>query len=111
MFIFLQALTKIPRKAYYLATKVGRYENYVEKMFDFSAEKIFSSFEKSLKLLGVDYVDVIPVHDIEFAENINQIIGGNVLKKKVVDVHLKIHSFAIIFYCSKMSGLSNLPNS
>lgn len=57
----LQALKGIPRQAYYIATKVGRYELDHENMFNFTAEKTRKSIEKSLKLLGVDYVDVIQV--------------------------------------------------
>lgn len=59
--IYGKALKDIPREAYYIATKVGRYELEPEKMFDFSAKKTRESVEKSLKLLGLDYVDVIQV--------------------------------------------------
>lgn len=65
----------IPRQAYYIATKVGRYDLDVEGMFDFSAEKTIASVNKSLDLLGLDYVDVIQAHDIEFAKDINQVIN------------------------------------
>lgn len=57
-----RALKDVPRSAYYLATKVGRYENTYEGMFDFSAKKTRASIEKSLELLGLEYVDVIQVH-------------------------------------------------
>jgi aryl-alcohol dehydrogenase-like predicted oxidoreductase len=53
---------------------VGRYEPNFEKMFDFSAAKTIESVDQSLQLLGLDYVDVIQVHDIEFADDINQVI-------------------------------------
>lgn len=56
----------IPRKAYYLATKVGRYEKDPKLMFDFSAEKTRKSIETSLKRLGVDYIDVIQVNITNF---------------------------------------------
>lgn len=56
-----KALKTVPRSAYYLATKVGRYEKTYDKMFDYSAKKTRESVEKSLKLLGLDYVDVIQV--------------------------------------------------
>ncbi|KAK4880367.1 hypothetical protein RN001_008513 [Aquatica leii] len=52
-----QCLKGIPREAYYLATKVGRYEADPKVMFDFSAEKTRNSIDTSLKRLGVDYVD------------------------------------------------------
>lgn len=51
----------IPREAYYIATKVGRYELDYENMFNFSKEKTRKSINKSLELLGLNYVDVIQV--------------------------------------------------
>ncbi|XP_077302274.1 uncharacterized protein LOC143922816 isoform X2 [Arctopsyche grandis] len=62
-----KALQGIPRKAYYLATKVGRYELDFDNMFNFSTEKTMESFSNTLKRLDLDYVDLIQVHDIEFA--------------------------------------------
>lgn len=59
----LQALKGIPREAYYIATKVGRYELNYDDMFNFTVEKTRKSIKKSLELLGVDYVDVIQVKD------------------------------------------------
>ncbi|CAH1977442.1 unnamed protein product [Acanthoscelides obtectus] len=67
-------LEEIPRKAYYLATKVGRYEKDPKLMFDFSAEKTRESVEKSLKTLKVDYVDLIQVHDIDFAPSLDIVL-------------------------------------
>jgi hypothetical protein len=58
---FLQALKEIPRNAYYIATKVARYETDPRKMFDFSRDKTLASVDYSLKLLGLDYVDIIQV--------------------------------------------------
>ncbi|XP_024943745.1 L-galactose dehydrogenase isoform X2 [Cephus cinctus] len=43
-------------------------------MFNFTAEKTRKSFKRSLELLGLDYVDIIQVHDIEFAPSLNMII-------------------------------------
>lgn len=56
-----RALKDVPRKAYYIATKIGRYEVDVENMFDFSAKKTRESVEKSLELLGIETIDVIQV--------------------------------------------------
>lgn len=70
-----KALKGLPRQAYYIGTKVGRYEPDVLKMFDFSAKKTLEGVDKSLKLLGLDYVDVIQVHDLEFAENTDIIVN------------------------------------
>ncbi|KAJ9573802.1 hypothetical protein L9F63_008839, partial [Diploptera punctata] len=62
-----KALKGIPREAYYIATKVARYDPELRKMCDFSREKTLWSVDNSLKLLGLDYVDVIQIHDIQFA--------------------------------------------
>lgn len=70
-----KALKFVPRNSYYLATKVGRYGHDISDMFDFSAERTFKSVEESLCKLGVDYFDVLQVHDIEFAPNIDVIIN------------------------------------
>ncbi|XP_065163007.1 uncharacterized protein [Atheta coriaria] len=70
-----KCLDGIPREAYYVATKIGRYEKDPRKMFDFSPEKTRESLETSLKKLNVDYIDVIQMHDIEFAPSIDYLIN------------------------------------
>jgi len=70
-----KALKDIPRNAYYIATKVGRYETDPHKMFDFSRQKTLESVDHSLKLLGLDYVDIIQVHDIEFAPSVDIVVN------------------------------------
>lgn len=57
----LKCLEGIPRKAYYLATKVGRYEKDPQKMFDFSRDRTLKSIEESLNRLKLDYVDLLQV--------------------------------------------------
>ena len=73
------ALQNIPRNAYYIATKVGRYGAKAEKMFDFSVNTVTTKFEESLKNLHLDYVDVIQLHDVEFCMNLQQIVKVNPL--------------------------------
>lgn len=70
-----KALDGIPRTAYYIATKVGRYQPEVDKMFDFSAERTLQSVDESLQRMGLDYVDIIQVHDMEFAPSLDIIIN------------------------------------
>jgi L-galactose dehydrogenase len=65
-----KALPQIKRDRYYLATKVGQ---YTDGVFDFSAERVIRSVDESLARLGVEYVDLIQCHDIEFSD-IDQII-------------------------------------
>ncbi|XP_059146691.1 uncharacterized protein LOC131934638 isoform X2 [Physella acuta] len=70
-----KVLPSLPRSSYYVSTKVGRYEQDVERMFDFSAERTLASVDESLQRLGLDYVDVIQVHDMEFAPSLDIIIN------------------------------------
>lgn len=69
-----KALKTIPRNAYYIATKVGRYETGPGG-FDFSGARTRRSLTESLARLQLDYVDIIQIHDIEFAENLDVIIN------------------------------------
>ena len=61
-----QALREIPRDKYYLSTKVGRYGKDGVNMWDYSAERVTRSVYESMERLGIDYIDLINVHDIEF---------------------------------------------
>jgi aryl-alcohol dehydrogenase-like predicted oxidoreductase len=69
-----KALKGIPRDKYYLATKLGRYG---ENEFDFSPQRITSSVDESLARLGVDYLDLIQCHDIEFV-SLDQIVNESI---------------------------------
>ena len=66
-----RALRGIRRDRYILATKVGKYGDGV---FDFSAARVKTSLDESCARLGVDYVDLLQCHDIEFAD-LNQIVA------------------------------------
>lgn len=65
-----KALKGIERDSYIMATKVGRYGF---DLFDFSAERVTKSVDESLARLGIEHIDVLQVHDIEFG-NIQQVI-------------------------------------
>lgn len=58
-----KALKGVARDRYYLATKVGRYGM---DEFDFSAPRVTASVDESLARLGVETIDLIQCHDIEF---------------------------------------------
>lgn len=60
-------LRGVPRESYILATKVGRYGAEIAD-FDFSAARVTRSVDESLARLGVDHVDLIQCHDIEFGD-------------------------------------------
>ena len=67
-----KALQGIPREKYLLATKLGRYgDDFAD--FDFSAARAATSIEESLRRLGVEYLDLIQCHDIEFG-SLDQIV-------------------------------------
>ncbi len=65
-----RALRDVRRERYILATKIGQYG---PGEFDFSAARVARSFDESCARLGVDYIDLLQCHDIEFAD-LNQII-------------------------------------
>ena len=69
-----KALKGQPRDKYYLATKVGRYGL---DQFDFSAKRVTASVDESLQRLGVDYVDLIQCHDIEFG-SLDQVVNETI---------------------------------
>src|SRR3954451_19741420 len=59
------ALRGVPRDRYYLGTKLGRYS---PGHFDFSPRRVVESVDVSLQRMGVDHLDVILCHDIEFVD-------------------------------------------
>ena len=60
------ALKHIPRDKYYLSTKVGRYGKDGVNTWDYSARRVTDSVYESMERLGIDFIDLINVHDIEF---------------------------------------------
>ena len=63
-----KALREIPRDSYILSTKVGRYGKDGVNYWDYSAKRAHDSVFESMERLGVDHIDIINVHDIEFAD-------------------------------------------
>lgn len=61
-----KALRNIPRDKYYLSTKVGRYGKDGVNTWDYSARRATESVYESMERLGIDHIDLINVHDIEF---------------------------------------------
>lgn len=66
----------IPRQAYYIATKTCRYDRTGPNQFDFSYERTMKSIDESLQRLCVDYIDLYQLHDVEFSDNIDEVING-----------------------------------
>lgn len=69
-----KALAEVPRGAYYLHTKVGRYSPDVCRQFDFSYGRTLESIDESLAALGVSYLDCVSVHDPEFAPSLDVVL-------------------------------------
>lgn len=63
-----KALREIPRDKYLLSTKVGRYGKDGVNTWDYSARRAKESVYESMERLGIDHIDLINVHDIEFAD-------------------------------------------
>ena len=61
-----QALKTIPRDKYFLSTKVGRYGKDGVNTWDYSAQRVTDSVYESMERLGIEHIDIINVHDIEF---------------------------------------------
>lgn len=72
-----EALRQIPRDKFILSTKVGRYGENGVNSWDYSAERVRRSVYESMDRLGVDYIDLINVHDIEFAD-LRQIVSETI---------------------------------
>lgn len=64
-----KALRGVARHRYFLSTKVGKYTepgNYGNDQLDYSRDRIRTSLDESAARLGVDYFDIIHIHDIEY---------------------------------------------
>ena len=89
-----KALKDIPRDKYILSTKVGRYGKDGVNTWDYSAQRATESVYESMERLHIDYIDLINVHDIEFAD-LNQIVNETLpalvaLREKGVVGHVGI---------------------
>ena len=89
-----KALKDIPRDKYYLSTKVGRYGKDGVNTWDYSAKRATESVYESMERLHVDYIDLINVHDVEFAD-LQQVVDETLpalveLRKKGIVRHVGI---------------------
>ena len=69
------ALKDVPRKAFYVNSKIGRYDKDPLLMFNFTYEKTYQGVLDTLKRLQLDYVDSMQVHDPEFSPSVDIIIS------------------------------------
>ena len=89
-----KALKELPRDKYYLSTKVGRYGKDGVNYWDYSAKRAKESVYESMERLNIDYIDLINVHDVEFAD-LNQVANETLpalveLRKEGVVGHVGI---------------------
>ncbi len=89
-----KALKDVPRDKYFLSTKVGRYGENGVNLWNYSAQRATDSVYESMERLNIDYIDLINVHDVEFAD-LNQIVNETLpalveLRKKGVVGHVGI---------------------
>src|SRR2546426_1957540 len=66
-----RAFKEIRRDRFILGTKCGRYD---VDQFDFTAERVSRSVDESLQRMGLDYLDIIQCHDIEFGD-LDQVVN------------------------------------
>jgi L-galactose dehydrogenase len=88
------ALRDVPRDQYYLGTKLGRYD---PKHFDFSARRVAESVDISLQRMGVDYLDIMLCHDIEFVE-MSQIVEETLPALRKIQQQGKVRFIGISGY-------------
>ena len=68
----------VPRRDYFLLTKVGR---IAADEFDYSAEWVRASVQRSLQRLKTDYLDVVYCHDVEFVSEEEVMVAVRELRR------------------------------
>jgi aryl-alcohol dehydrogenase-like predicted oxidoreductase len=92
------ALRGVPRHSYYLGTKLGRYD---VQHFDFSARRVVESVDVSLQRMGVEYLDIVLCHDIEFVD-MSQIVDETLPALRKVQRQGKVRFVGVSGYPMKM---------
>ena len=92
------ALREIPRDRYILGTKLGRYDR---AHFDFSAKRVVESVDVSLHRMGVDHLDIILCHDLEFVE-MSQIVNETLPALRKIQKEGKVRFVGVSGYPMKM---------
>ncbi len=90
-----KCLAGVPREQFVLSTKVGRYG---EADFDFSAARVTRSVEESLERLGVETIDLLICHDIEYG-SLDQIVEETLPALRTIQATGKV----------RFLGVSGLP--
>ena len=92
------ALREVPRDSYTLGTKLGRYDG---NHFDFSAKRVRESIDVSLHRLGVDHLDIILCHDVEFVE-MQQVVDETIPELRKIQKEGKVRFVGVSGYPMKM---------
>lgn len=92
------ALQDVPRSAYTLCTKLGRYD---VNHFDFSAKRVAESIDVSLHRLRTDHLDIIICHDIEFVP-LQQVINETIPALRKIQQAGKVRYIGVSGYPMKM---------
>ena len=69
-----KALRGVPRHRFHLSTKVGKWtdpDNLNRDKLDYGRDAIRASLSESAERLGVDYFDIVHIHDIEYQGRIH----------------------------------------
>jgi aryl-alcohol dehydrogenase-like predicted oxidoreductase len=88
------ALRDVPRGRYLLGSKLGRYAG---AHFDFSARRVVESVDISLQRMGVDYLDIMLCHDIEFVD-MSQIVEETLPALRKIQQQGKVRFIGISGY-------------
>src|SRR3954464_3486830 len=88
------ALRGVPRDSYILGTKLGRYDR---DHFDFSARRVIESIDVSLHRMGVDHLDILLCHDIEFVE-MSQVVNETLPALRSIQESGKVRFLGISGY-------------
>ena len=92
------ALRGVPRDSYILGTKLGRYDGH---HFDFSAKRVVESIDVSLHRMGVEHLDIILCHDIEFVD-MSQIVDETLPAVRKIQEQGKVRFVGISGYPMKI---------
>jgi len=92
------ALRGVPRESYILGSKLGRYSG---SHFDFSARRVAESVDISLERMGVDHLDIMLCHDIEFV-NMQQIVDETLPALRKEQAKGKVKFIGVSGYPMKM---------
>lgn len=92
------ALRDVPRDSYILSTKLGR---YAPQHFDFSAQRVAESINVSLERMGLEHIDIVFCHDIEFVE-MQQIVDETLPALRKQQEQGKVRFIGVSGYPMKM---------